>query len=185
MAVNIVKPSANNTTGTVGGTNANIPSAYDLSTGNDLTTASTHTASVSAVQTATKIAQVQLTTVPALPVQTYTAKILKVNWAISTYSDPGGLGPTYDLSYSINSGSTFSPFPSGATPAQAVGSGQCWADLGVGQDVTAVQVRASSGVIGDGVTAAMIVGQVYDAWIEGTFGGGGGSGKKAAAALSC
>ena len=106
--------------------------------------------------------------------------MLKVNWAVTLYTDPGVNTPYLYIYYSINGGSSWNLLGM----ETALGSGTLTHELGGAQDETQVQVKASVSAYTDGTVTTIIHTALYDVWIDGTYTPVAGSGKKAAANLT-
>lgn len=177
MTLVTTKPTVN-TLSIVGATTnwASPLNAYD-STVNDTTTASTQLCN-SGTPLGSKSSTIVTKTFPTMGAQTWTSKTLKVNLAVTTFTDPAANGPYCLIEYSINNGTSFTI---AQTFNAVAGLATYSIPLSAAQDETLVQVRVSNTAIGDGVSGSSVGASLYDVWIEGIYGAAG-AGKKAAGA---
>ena len=159
-----VKPSANTLTGSPAWTNPGY--AYDVASGNDLSTNATSTITGTTSFASTMVVR----TVSALTSQPYSSKKLYINWSIDTYTDPNGDNPTFAISISKNSGTLFTNYAGADGPigVSAVASGQIVYELGSSQDETLVQVKAAISLVSAGPITETIKASIWDCWIVGT-----------------
>ena len=155
----IVKPSAY---AVYTGTSWSLPgSAFDTTTAGDLTTASTALCSRFGLGSTSR--GTVWSGVPTLPGGAYTSKTLHVIARVTSITDPGFLGPFFQLEATIDGGATWSVL---ATTTAVDPSNVTYSVPGV-TDETLCKVRASCWAYGDGSSGSTIGASIFDIWVEG------------------
>lgn len=156
----VVKPSTS--AAYLGTTWATPAQAYDLTTGNDATTASTGTAVRPTNGTSTK--GTLWSGVPALPGGTYSAKTLNVKAQLTAMNDVVG-GNAFLIEYSLDGGVSAWTLLANVSAIDA--SPVNYTVTGI-SDETLVQVRAVVVAESDGSDMAIMTASIFDIWIDGT-----------------